>query len=255
MMLAEQVPGLSSKSFGSQWAPARFLEDYGAGLTRMPDSAEFDFRHEASGTRIELKAARRNSKDNFCFQYIRPDCFDLCVCLGWQSTSHNYWVFTTKDIVPLLTKQHRAFGSFQLRLRAGTESINSLAVSPDRLRVHLDSAVRLAIRHRKPVRLDPILAAVEGWPSVASSICRSLKQFGLSDDWQFVLRPLREQPDEYEPGLLPYPEFFHIERRIELQVHPEPVVGTQQVRVVAGCLFDFLVQFLDRDDAEDEDAV
>jgi hypothetical protein len=51
-----------------------------------------------------------------------------------------------------------------------------------------------------------------------------------------------------EPDLLPYPEFFEAERRVELQVHPEPVVGASGVRVTAGSLFDFLIGYLDRDE-------
>jgi hypothetical protein len=86
----------------------------------------------------------------------------------------------------------------------------------------------------------------------ASSISRQLKQCGLSD-WQFVLRPLREQMNE--PELLPYPEFFEAERRVELQVHQEPVIGAYQVRVTAAILFDFLIGYLDRDGANGEDAV
>jgi hypothetical protein len=83
------VSAMSAKEFGSVWAPERLLEDYGAGLTKMTDYAEFDFRHDSSSARIELKAARARS-GAFTFQYIRPDCFDVCVCLRWQSGERRY---------------------------------------------------------------------------------------------------------------------------------------------------------------------
>jgi hypothetical protein len=252
MSAEEQVSGLSAKSFGSQWAPIRFLADYGPGLTRMPDTCEFDFRHEQSGARIELKAARGNHMGSLVFQYIRPDCFDLCICLGWREDSYNYWIFDPTKVQSFLARQHRGFNSFQLRLHAEANPFRRLAIPPGRLRLELDRKARSVARHRRLVRLDPTLMTVEGWQSVANSVSRQLKQCGLSD-WQFVLRPLREQKNE--PELLPYPEFFEIERRVELQVDPEPVIGAYQVRVTAAILLDFLIGYLDRDEPNGEDAI
>ena len=247
-----QVSRLSAKAFGSQWAPNQFLSDYGPGLTRMPDTAEFDFRHEASGIRIELKAARLTRTGIFVFQYIRPDCFDLCVCLGWQVTSYCYWIFDAVKIRPLLASQHRGMDTFQLRIRPESEPFRRFAVPPDRLRVELDRKASAAARCRHLVRLDPGLATVEGWRSVAASISRNMRQCGLTD-WQFVLRPLREEMDE--PELLPYPEFFEHERRVELQVHPKPVIGSYNVGVMADILFDFLIGYLDQNEPDGNDAV
>src|SRR5215470_1402181 len=158
----------------------------------MPDTCEFDFRHEQSGARIELKAARCSRMGSFVFQYIRPDCFDLCICLGWREDSYNYWIFDPTKIQPFLARQHRGLNSFQLRLRAEADPFCRLAIPSNRLRLELDRKARAAARHRKLVRLDPTLVTVEGWQSVANSISRQLKQGGLSD-CQFVLRPLREQ--------------------------------------------------------------
>lgn len=67
------------------------------------------------------------------------------------------------------------------------------------------------------------------------------------------LRPLREEMDE--PELLPYPEFFVVERRVELQVRPEPVIGSHGVRVRAGSLFDFLIGYLDQDEPDSDHAI
>jgi hypothetical protein len=252
MTAEEQVSRLSAKSFGSQWAPARFLADYGPGLACMPDTCEFDFRHEQSGARIELKAACCNRMGSLVFQYIRPDGFDLCICLGWREDSYNYWIFHPTRIQSFLVGQHRGFNSFQLRLHAEANPFWRLAIPPGRLRLRLDRKARSVARHRRLVRLDPTLVTVGGWQSVASSIGRQLKQCGLSD-WQLVLRPLRERMNE--PELLPYPEFFEVERRVELQVHPEPVIGAYQGRVTAAILLDLLIEYLDRDGPNSEDAI
>ncbi|MDL1971011.1 MAG: hypothetical protein LWW94_08580 [Candidatus Desulfofervidaceae bacterium] len=253
MMDAEvQISKLSAKAFGSQWAPNQFLLDYGPGLTRMPDTAEFDFRYEASGVRIELKAARLTRTGVFVFQYIRPDCFDLCVCLGWQTASYCYWIFDAAKIRPLLASQHRGMDTFQLRIHPESEPFCRSAIPPGRLRVELDRKASAAARHRNLVRLDLSLATVKGWRSVAASISRKMKQCGLTD-WQFVLRPLRKEMDE--PELLPYPQFFELERRVELQVHPEPVIGSHNIGAMAEGLFDFLIGYLDQDEPDGNDAV
>jgi hypothetical protein len=109
-----------------------------------------------------------------------------------------------------------------------------------------------SLRHRWPVRLDPILSTVEGWTSVAASITRQMKEYGLSD-WSFVIKPFTGPLDPDEPELLPYPDFNEVELRIELWVHPEPVIGRHDVRATAGSLFDFLIQYLDQDDLLDSE--
>jgi len=240
---------MSAKVFGSLWAPKRLLEDYGPGLTKMTDSAEFDFWHEASSARIELKAARARS-GVFTFQYIRPHCFDVCVCLGWEGGQHRYWLFPAGAIGPLLSKQHRALNSFQLRI--GRRSARVLAkydVAPTGLRARLEGIALRSVRHRRPVRLDSILATVEGWVVVAALITRQLREYGLSD-WSFVLKPLHGPVDPDEPDLLPHPDFNEDERRIELWVYPEPVIGKHEVAATAGSLFSFLIQYLDRGDLD-----
>lgn len=238
---------MPAKEFGSLWAPERLLEDYGPSLTKMTDSAEFDFRHDASSARIELKAARAKS-GVFTFQYIRPDCFDLCACLHWEDGEHRYWLIPATEIRSYLSKQHRSSNSFQLR--AGRRSVGALAkyeVAPTGLRDRLDAMAFRSVRHRQLVRLDPILAAVEGWTAVAAAITRQMKECGLSD-WSFVLKPLTEPVDPDELDLLPYPDFNEDESRIELWVHPESVIGRHNVATTAGSLFGFLIQYLDRDD-------
>lgn len=243
---AMSVSVMSAKVFGSLWAPERLLEDYGPGLTKMTDSAEFDFRHEASSARIELKAARAKS-GVITFQYVRPDCFDVCVCLRWESGQYRYWLFPAAEIGSLLSKQHRASNSFQLRV--GHRALRALAkydVAPTALRARLEAIAFRSARHRHPVRLDPTLTAVEGWAAVAASITRQLKECGLSD-WSFVLKPFGGPMDPEEPDLLPYPVFNEAERRIELSVRSESVIGRQDVAATAGSLFDFLIQYLDRD--------
>jgi hypothetical protein len=238
---------MSAKAFGSLWAPDRLLKDYGAGLTKMTDNAEFDLRHDASSARLELKAARARS-GVFTFQYIRPDCFDVCVCLAWEGGNHRYWLIPANKIRPLLAKQHRSFDSFQLRV--GRHLVAALAkyeIAPSTLRDRLDVIALGAVRGRHPVRLDPILEAVEGWPSVAASIRRRMKDCGLSD-WSFVLKPVREQVDPGGPALLPYPRIYEGERRIEAWVYPEPVIGRHDLAATAGALFDFLIQNFDPDD-------
>ena len=102
-----------------------------------------------------------------------------------------------------------------------------------------------------PVRLDPILANVEGWPNVAKAIARRLKQCELSG-WLFVIKPLDEP---YEPDEMPYPDFFADDRRIEFRVRVEPVIGRQEVTMTAEALFDLLLQYLEQDfdDSEDQE--
>jgi hypothetical protein len=224
-----------------------FLADYGSGLTRMP-GGEFDFRHELSGVRIELKSARRNQKGSFVFQYIRPDCFDLCVCLAWHEDAHHYWIFPTTEIQSFLTRQHRHM-SFQLKIRAGVDRFRRFAVSPGRLRLQLDRKARTVARHRRLVRLDPILENMEGWPSVARSLSRQLKQCNLYD-WQFVLRPLREQMSD--PDELPYPELFEVERRIEFQVHPQLDMTVRLMAIVLFDVFDQYLECLERRDSDNQ---
>jgi hypothetical protein len=191
-----RTSNLNSKKLGSKWAPERFLADYGAGLSRMKDTAEFDFRHNASGIRIELKAARIKDCGAFKFQYIRPECFDLCICLAWQNGSpHRYWIFDTTDLKPpRLTRQHRGGRSFQLSIRT-----DDPIIQPGNLRVELDRKAKSACRHRKLVRLNTALKNVKGWPSVADSIERQMRGCGF-DNWIFVIDPLRDimdGPDSY----------------------------------------------------------
>lgn len=243
---------MSAKEFGSVWAPERLLEDYGSGLMKMPDNAEFDFRHGSSSARIELKAARARS-GAYSFQYIRPDCFDVCVCLRWEGGKHRYWLILATEIRPLLSKQYRSSNSFQLR--AGQRSVGALAkydAAPTALRNRLDAIAFRSVGHRLPVRLDPILATVEGWTAVAASINRQMKECGLSD-WSFVLRPFSGPFDPDEPDLVPCPKLNEIERRIEVCVHPKPVIGRHDVRATAASLFDFLTQYLDQNDLLDSE--
>lgn len=170
----------------------------------MTDSAEFDFRHDASSARIELKAARARS-GVLTFQYIRPDCFDVCVCIRWERGEHRYWLIPATAISPLLAKQHRSSNSFQLR--AGRRSVTALAqydAAPGTLRDRLDAIAYRSARRRLPVRLDPILAAVVGWTAVAASITRRMRECGLSD-WSFVIKPRTGSVDVREPDLLPIP--------------------------------------------------
>lgn len=246
------IPAMSSKEFGSCWAPERLLEDHGPGLIKMADNAEFDFRHDATGARIELKAARARSS-GFTFQYIRPDCFDICVCLRWENGTHRYWLIPATKIRPFLSIQHRSSNSFQLR--AGSRSATALAkydVTPPALRDRLEALAISSVQHRRPVRLDPILATIEGWAAVSASITRQMKECGV-DDWSFVLKPLTEPVDPDESDLLPYPAFYEKEQRIEVWVHPEPVIGKRNIYMTADRLFGFLIQYLDTDDIDSVD--
>jgi hypothetical protein len=43
------------------------------------------------------------------------------------------------------------------------------------------------------------------------------------------------------------------ERRIEFKVHVDPVIGRNEARMMAGSLFDFLLQYLERDDLDNDD--
>jgi hypothetical protein len=101
-----------------------------------------------------------------------------------------------------------------------------------------------------PVRLDPILANVEGWPEVAMSIARQMKECGLGH-WVFIINPLDEPCD---PEEIPYPDFDEAERRIAYKVHVEPVLGRNEVRGMAISLFDLFLQYLepDEDDLEND---
>jgi hypothetical protein len=247
MRRIKSVRTMSAKEFGSHWAPSRLMADYGIGLTRMADSAEFDFRHDVSGARIELKAARAVS-GVFIFQYIRPDCFDLCVCLGWENGNCQYWIIPASNLSPFLSKQHRSSGSFQLRM--GTRSrpkLAKFAVAVSALRDRLD-VMSLRVGRAQLVRLDSVLANVQGWPAVASSIARKMGECGFTD-WSFVIKALAERVGDH-PGMLAYPTFNDKERRIELSVYPEGVVGRHNVAATATSLLDFLVGHAGEDEEE-----
>lgn len=252
METVSEILAMSGKQFGSNWAPRRLLEDYGAvGLTKMSDSAEFDFRHEVSGARIELKAARTQG-GVFRFQYIRPNSSDVCICLCWESGKHHYWLIPSAELGPLLSRQYRRSEAFQLR--AGRESLSILAkyeVVPTALRQHLENTIKKSLRHRRAVRLDPALGQVDGWPAVAASIDRRLRDCGLSD-WSFLLILFSGPTDPDEPGLVPYPAFNYNERRIEVFVPPEPVIGRRDVAVTASCYFDLFDQYLEREEGIDD---
>ena len=250
-MLNASVLALSAKEFGSIWAPLRFVDDHGAGLTRLSDTAEFDFWHDSTGARIELKSARaRNGV--LIFQYVRPACFDVCVCLGVVNNHWRYWLFDANKILPFLSKQHRASDSFQLRIpRVASNAMKRCEISPEELRGRLDAIGHRSVRRRKPIRLDPVLATVEGWPAVARSMTRQAVECGLSS-WTFVFRLLKKPPDPDESDLLPYPLFNSAERRIEFYVRPEPILGRANIWATAASFFGFLIQYLDEDiDATD----
>jgi hypothetical protein len=170
----DKIAELSSKGFGS-WAEDQLLRDYGQGLTQMADNAEFDFRHEASRVRIELKAAR-HKRDAFRFAYIRPTSFELCVCLGYHNSSHHYWLFDSTEIQGFLAHQHRGGDTFQLRIRLADERFQSYYSSRDQVRIALDPKATTVARHRNLVRLDPVLESIEGWHSVAAAISRRLEK-------------------------------------------------------------------------------
>lgn len=220
----------------------------------MSDAAEFDFRHETAEVRIELKSARARN-GILIFQYVRPRSFDVCVCLGWDGGQCRYWVFESEAVrPPFLSQQHRASDSFQLRIpRRPNAAVTQREVAPDRLRASVDIAARRSAKRRKVVRLDPALEAMEGWPAVAKSMTRQAIDCGFPH-WVFVFRLLEKHRDPEEPDLLPYPSFSDAERRVEFRVRPEPVLGGQNIRATAESFFAFLLQYLDDEDVEDDDA-
>src|SRR2546426_4105545 len=188
--LSSDIAKMSAKVFGSQWAPSRVESDYGAGLDRMFDSAEFDFMLRGYNVRIELKAARSSSRDIFTFQYIRPDSFDVCVCLAWHNDVYQYLIFTSPEIRPHLTRQHRDSHAFQLRLSQNQLTRHSARLAaPDALQDKLNAAAERAYTRRILVRLDPTLAGIEGWHNVARSMSKRLKREGF-DQWRIFLRHL-----------------------------------------------------------------
>ncbi len=238
---------LSSKKFGSKWAPSRFLTDYGDGLARMDDSAEYDFWHQDASLRIELKAARRNRRGQYIFQYIRPASFDICVCLGYNQGSCEYWLFTSNQIRKFLVRQQRNQQVYQLRVSATSRPrLATYACRPSELRHRLDKLAKRVRGSRKHIRLCPPLDLVEGWASVAAAMERKLRQLGLMD-WEIVVRPLSadEMSDDmqHDPNLLPYPQFFPKEGRMEISVRPEPVIGRQNVAATSWSIVDFLLQY------------
>lgn len=242
---------MSAKQFGSNWAVEQLNSDYGLGLTKMSDSAEFDFRHDVSGARIELKAAR-SRKGAFVFQYICPDYFDVCVCLGWDDGAYSYWLFATDEIRPLLAKQHRSLSRFQLRL--GPRTITSVAkhhVASAVLRERLDLIARRVVRRRCPVRLSPMLVSIEGWPRIAESVTRQMKSCKFSD-WCIVVNPMDSVIDADDPDLVRCPVFNLEERRIEIWVQPKPVFGQRNVSGYAASLFDTFLMYFDYAMGEDD---
>jgi hypothetical protein len=107
---------LHTRTFGTGWAYEKFVLDYGQGLEKTPGNAAYDFRDPENDKRIELKASRLGEDGNYMYQQIRPNYFDICVCLGCSPETVEYWVFTSDEIRPLVSPQHRDSTTFQLHI-------------------------------------------------------------------------------------------------------------------------------------------
>jgi hypothetical protein len=107
---------LHTRTFGTGWAYEKFVSDFEEGLEKVRGDEAYDFRDTETDKRIELKSSRLGKRGNYIFEQIRPDYFDVCVCLGCSPEAVEYWVFTPDEIRPFLSSQHRDSTTFQLHI-------------------------------------------------------------------------------------------------------------------------------------------
>jgi len=231
---------LSAKSFGSVWAARQFEADHGIGLSSLGDIAAFDFWHEGSGARVELKASRLSARGAFSFQYICPERFDVAVFLGYcPSQPCRYWVIPVADLLGLLSRQHRDGASHQLRISLPRSTqLSGFEAGPDELRDQLSRVCTKAVKKRRRVRLDSAFEMVEGWSNVATFIERSLKR-DFNPRWQIRIVPMQPSVE----GMIPYPAFCPNEFRMDVLWPLKPVIGRTDIRATAGSIVDFLYQY------------
>ena len=122
-------------------------------------------------------------------------------------------------------------------------------IQPSKLKTRLDKIAKKARPHAGRVRLQTSLEAVKGWTNVARSVERKLDECGF--DWDVVLRPIKSSELFDDPDLLPYPDYFDTEFRMEMVVPPKPVVGSHNVVAWSAAIFDFVLQHIDRVFEED----
>lgn len=113
---------LHTRTFGTGWAYEKFMLDYGEGLEKVRGDEAYDFLETEFSRRIELKSSRLGQRGNYIFEQIRPDYFDVCVCLGCSPEAVEYWVFGPDEIRPYLSSQHRDSTTFQLHITEGNRA-------------------------------------------------------------------------------------------------------------------------------------